>query len=238
MTVACQAPLSIGFSRQEHWNELPCPHPRNIPYPGTEPMSSVAPALQVNSLTAEPPGQPRSPLRIRYFVIALNKCHILEGKHINSLNPFLWTRFRLDLLVQRSPNLLAPGTSFVEDNYSMGQGLGAWRLGTPRGRPPLRRERTEPRRAEIPTVDSHWQESRKCEACRGLCGDQLLEGGVQRGAESGQPWLLHVCVCVHACVYKTWDPKAFVCGSTGSFQLLDLPRNMCARSHFSRLKSL
>ena len=95
-------------------------------YPGMEPTSSVALALQVNSLTAELPGKPRSPLRIHYFIIALNRCLILEGKHINSLNTFLWTRFSLDLLGQWSPNLLAPGTSFVEDNFSMGQGLGGW----------------------------------------------------------------------------------------------------------------
>ena len=30
-TIACQAPLSMGFSRQEHWNELPCPPPGNLP---------------------------------------------------------------------------------------------------------------------------------------------------------------------------------------------------------------
>ena len=95
-------------------------------YPGMEPTSSVALALQVNSLTAELLGKPRSPLRIHYFIIALNKCLVLEGKHINSLNTFLWTRFSLDLLGQWSPNLLAPGTSFVEDNFSMGQGLGGW----------------------------------------------------------------------------------------------------------------
>ena len=46
-TVANQAPLSTGFSKQEYWSGLPCPPPGDLPNPGTEPMS---PALQVDSL--------------------------------------------------------------------------------------------------------------------------------------------------------------------------------------------
>ena len=38
-TVACQAPLSMGFSRQEHWSELLFPPPGDLPYPGIEPGS-------------------------------------------------------------------------------------------------------------------------------------------------------------------------------------------------------
>ena len=45
-TVADQAPLSMGFSRQEYWRRLPCPPPRDLPYPGTEPVS---PTLQEDS---------------------------------------------------------------------------------------------------------------------------------------------------------------------------------------------
>ena len=37
-TVACQAPLSIGFSRQEYWIELPCPPPEDLPNPGIKPI--------------------------------------------------------------------------------------------------------------------------------------------------------------------------------------------------------
>ena len=43
--VACQIPLSMGFSRQEYWSALPCPPPRDLPVPGIEPWS---PALQAN----------------------------------------------------------------------------------------------------------------------------------------------------------------------------------------------
>ena len=38
-TVACQAPLSMGFCRQEYWNELPCPPAGDLPSPGIEPTS-------------------------------------------------------------------------------------------------------------------------------------------------------------------------------------------------------
>ena len=53
--VACQATLSMGFSRQEYWNGLPFPSPKDLPDPGTEPGS---PALQADSLSSEPPGKP------------------------------------------------------------------------------------------------------------------------------------------------------------------------------------
>jgi len=35
----------MGFSRQEYWNQLPCPPPGDIPDPGTEPVSLTSPAL-------------------------------------------------------------------------------------------------------------------------------------------------------------------------------------------------
>ena len=38
-TIACQAPLSMGFSRQEYWSALPCPSPGHLPDPGIEPVS-------------------------------------------------------------------------------------------------------------------------------------------------------------------------------------------------------
>ena len=50
-TVAHQAPLSIGFSRQEYWSGLPCPSPGDLPNPGIKPRS---PALQADALTSEP----------------------------------------------------------------------------------------------------------------------------------------------------------------------------------------
>ena len=51
-TVAHQAPLSMGFSRQEYWSGLPFPSPGDLPHLGIEPRS---PALQADALTSEPP---------------------------------------------------------------------------------------------------------------------------------------------------------------------------------------
>ena len=50
-TAACQAPLSMGFSRQEYWSGLPFPSPGDHPNPGIEPRS---PAFHADSLPYEP----------------------------------------------------------------------------------------------------------------------------------------------------------------------------------------
>ena len=44
-TVGCQAPLSMGFFRQEYWHGLPCPPPGDLPNPGIEPTTLRSPAL-------------------------------------------------------------------------------------------------------------------------------------------------------------------------------------------------
>ena len=65
-TVARQAPLSMGFPRQEYWSEkkkeywsgLPFPPPGDLSDPGTESASSVVPALASGFFTTEPSGKP------------------------------------------------------------------------------------------------------------------------------------------------------------------------------------
>ena len=54
-TVAHQAPLSMGFPRQEYWSGLPFPSPGDLPNPGIKPGS---PALRADALPSEPPGKP------------------------------------------------------------------------------------------------------------------------------------------------------------------------------------
>ena len=58
--VAHQAPLSMGFFRQEYWRGFPFPLPRDLPTPGIKPKSPAAPALQVDSLPLSDQGSPRS----------------------------------------------------------------------------------------------------------------------------------------------------------------------------------
>ena len=48
-TIARQAPLSVGFPREEHWSGLPFPSPEDLPHPGTEPVSLLSLALQEDS---------------------------------------------------------------------------------------------------------------------------------------------------------------------------------------------
>ena len=67
-TVACQAPLSMGFSRQKYWSGLPFPSPEDLPYPGVKPGS---PSLQADSLLTELQGMPQK-----------NQCH--------KVNDVLW----------------------------------------------------------------------------------------------------------------------------------------------------
>ena len=57
-TVACQAPPTMGFSRQGYWSALPFPSPGDLPNPGIQLATLVAPALKADSLPTEPPGKP------------------------------------------------------------------------------------------------------------------------------------------------------------------------------------
>ena len=56
-TVAHQAPLSMGFPKQEYWSGLTFPSPGDLPNPGIE---HASPALAGEFFTAEPPGKPNS----------------------------------------------------------------------------------------------------------------------------------------------------------------------------------
>ena len=69
LTVACQAPLSMGFSRQEYWCGLPFHSPGDLPNPG---IKARHPALQADSLLSEPPGKPRKP-QISVYLLTIKK---------------------------------------------------------------------------------------------------------------------------------------------------------------------
>ena len=81
-TAARQAPLSMGFSRQEYWSSLPFPSSGDLPDPGIEPRS---PVLQVDSLPAEPQGKPRKPI---HLVKNSNGLEVYESSVVTSLPPF------------------------------------------------------------------------------------------------------------------------------------------------------
>ena len=73
--VAHQAPLFMGFSRQECWSRLPCPPPGDLPDLGIEPTS---PELQVDSLLLSPPGKP-------IYVCVCAHIFIVDFTHIKGL---------------------------------------------------------------------------------------------------------------------------------------------------------
>ena len=58
-TVAHQAPLSMGFSRQECWSGLSCPQPRDLPGPGIEPASLTSPVQASEFFTSLSLGMPQ-----------------------------------------------------------------------------------------------------------------------------------------------------------------------------------
>ena len=89
-TVPCQAPLSIKFSKQKSWSQLPFPTPRDLPYPGIEPTSLASPALAGGFFTNALPEKPmrgkknlythtQSPVQslshVRLFVTPLTAAH-------------------------------------------------------------------------------------------------------------------------------------------------------------------
>ena len=82
-TIAHQAPLSMGFSRQEYWSGLLFPPPGDPPKPGIEPRS---PTLQADALTSAPPGnwQKLSPsLAIITLNVNANELNYLIKKTVN-----------------------------------------------------------------------------------------------------------------------------------------------------------
>ena len=63
MDCSSQAPLSLGFPRQEYWSRLPFPSPGDLPDPGIEPASLEPPALAGKFFTPEPNGNPSGRFR-------------------------------------------------------------------------------------------------------------------------------------------------------------------------------
>ena len=87
--VAHQAPLSMGFSRQEYWSGLPCPPPGDLPHPGTK---SGSPALQVDSLLSEPPGKrPPKPKPHRFLTSCFAPPSWTPQQEVRSANS-LWSK--------------------------------------------------------------------------------------------------------------------------------------------------
>ena len=77
-TVACQAPLSMGFSRQEYWSGLPCPRPGDLPDPGIE---SASPSLAGGFFTSSTTWEAQSNTTYLWFGLTMPQ----ESEQIQSL---------------------------------------------------------------------------------------------------------------------------------------------------------
>ena len=75
-TVACQAPVSMGLSRQPNWSGLPCLPPRGLPNPGIKPASAMSSALKAGSLTLAPPTKPRWSISVLLDSLQPHRCSI------------------------------------------------------------------------------------------------------------------------------------------------------------------
>ena len=72
-TVAHQAPLSVGSSRQEHWGGWPCPPPGDLPHPGIKAASLMSLALSAGFFTMRATGRPTGTVTVFSFTFVISK---------------------------------------------------------------------------------------------------------------------------------------------------------------------
>ena len=77
-TVVCQAPLSMGFSKQEYWSRLPFPSTGDLLNPGIKPGSPTSPALAGRFFMTEPSGKTLNiNIHTSYFIIHYTYVYII-----------------------------------------------------------------------------------------------------------------------------------------------------------------
>ena len=104
-TIAHQALLSMQFSTQEYWNELPFPTPRDIPGPGIEPASLPSPTLAGSFLATASLGKPNTCVLLALFVqhvTWITNLHVLKAYVSSILLVFFPSIAKLHFLKQFS----------------------------------------------------------------------------------------------------------------------------------------
>ena len=95
-TVAHQASLSMGFSRQQYWNGLPFPSPGDLSHPGIQPKS---PSLARGFFTTEPPGKPHCATQDVSFLVCFLNFYFRTFKDFKSILHLLTFSFCPSLCV-------------------------------------------------------------------------------------------------------------------------------------------
>ena len=87
--IACQAPLSMEFPRQEYWSKLSFPSPGDLPQPGIEPASLASPALASGFFTSPELKHHflQVPFKGNFFLVApFSSINIITDQEVTSLN--------------------------------------------------------------------------------------------------------------------------------------------------------
>ena len=104
--VTRQAPLSMGFSKQEYWSGLPCPSPGDLPNPGTEPASLMSSTLADGFFITSPTWEAQ-------VTVLFHKLDTISKKYLtgNAYQSHLWNFFKC---ICSSPNSIWGGGEQME----------------------------------------------------------------------------------------------------------------------------
>ena len=104
MDCSRQVSLSMEFSRQEYWSELPFPSPEDLPNPETKSASLASPALAGGFFTSAPPGKPISDQGQSLFICQeetlQNAALVRDDVFSRKKTPLQWTQTKGGLTVR------------------------------------------------------------------------------------------------------------------------------------------
>ena len=119
--------LSMRFSRQEYWNELPCPPPRDLPDPGITPLSLMSPALADRLFSTEPLGKAQGLIltteQSRYYrQVQIRKLRLRDAEMYSVQRVLRCTQYRVlwSWSWFSSSTLLSRGSFPTDDGASLG----------------------------------------------------------------------------------------------------------------------
>ena len=133
-TIAHQAPLSMGFSRQEYWSGLPFPSPGDLPDPGIEPRS---PSLHADALTSEPPEDKTKAedltILVNSFIYSSNNHWAPTRSRVQSQVKYKIQRLKINLdlckEIDRICNMVSISLDIIKDSGRAWREKSVWQNG-------------------------------------------------------------------------------------------------------------